>query len=342
VFVVSDDDGAEVVKIVDFGIVKLLDPTGTHEPLTRIGMVFGTPAYMAPEQAAGGKIDARTDLYGVGILLYEMLAGAPPFRADQPGIVLRQHMLAEPPPLPDTIPTPVREVVAKLLAKAAADRYATARDARDALQEAIASRAARSRGDLVFLPAITDEGEASPPPAEKPRRETWRGSAPLGDPQPQAGTPPRRTPTIRVDLGAAGSAAAPASTTDLAGILAKPAPPLPSSPLEPGRAAETSGALPVEAARAAETSGALPVAAATSGARPVDPAIAGAPMPSFGGSGTVRVTPNVEAHPQRPKGLGTKTTLLLLVLLVAAVAASLYASGAFAGPAKPRVEGGDG
>src|SRR5690606_28335522 len=80
VFVVHDDDDRPVVKLVDFGIVKLLEGAG-QEKLTRLGMAFGTPTYMSPEQAAGGKIDARTDLYAAGVLLYELLTGLPPFDA---------------------------------------------------------------------------------------------------------------------------------------------------------------------------------------------------------------------------------------------------------------------
>ena len=100
VLVVHDDDGHEVVKLVDFGIFKLL--TGDDQKLTRAGLVFGTPRYMSPEQVSGGKIDERADLYAVGIVLFEMLTGAPPFDADQAGMLMRMHVLADVPPLPDT------------------------------------------------------------------------------------------------------------------------------------------------------------------------------------------------------------------------------------------------
>jgi serine/threonine protein kinase len=130
-FVVLDDDGHEVVKLVDFGIVKLL---GGDEPkLTRAGLVFGTPRYMSPEQVTGGKIDERADLYSVGIVLFEMLTGAPPFDADSPGILMRMHVLADVPPLPDSVPAGVAAVIAKLLEKSPSDRPTSAREVIDRL-----------------------------------------------------------------------------------------------------------------------------------------------------------------------------------------------------------------
>lgn len=131
IFVVHDDDGNEQLKLVDFGIVKVLGE-GTPK-LTRAGQVFGTPRYMSPEQISGGTIDARTDLYAVGVLLFEMLTGHAPFEADHAGMVMRMHVITDPPPLPATVPSGVREVVARLLQKRAADRYATAREVIDAL-----------------------------------------------------------------------------------------------------------------------------------------------------------------------------------------------------------------
>ena len=91
-------------------------------------MVIGTPTYMSPEQATGGEIDGRSDQYSLGILFYEMLAGKPPFAADEASILLRMHILAPPPALPDSVPAPLTAVVFKLLEKSRNDRYASARE----------------------------------------------------------------------------------------------------------------------------------------------------------------------------------------------------------------------
>jgi hypothetical protein len=134
VYVTKDYRGEEVVKLVDFGIAKLLDEQGV-EKLTRQGVVFGTPRYMSPEQAAGGKIDERTDLYAFGLIFYEMLAGHGPFEAEDTAQVLRMQIMAPPPPLPDSVPAPLAKVVEKLLEKSKSDRYAHARDVVAALDQ---------------------------------------------------------------------------------------------------------------------------------------------------------------------------------------------------------------
>ena len=134
VFVVVDDEGREVIKLVDFGIVKLL--SGDDQKLTRAGLVFGTPRYMSPEQVTGGKIDERTDLYAVGAVLFEMLTGVPPFEADQAGMLMRMHVLSDVPPLPESVPADIRAIVLRLLEKSPSDRFATAREVIDALKGA--------------------------------------------------------------------------------------------------------------------------------------------------------------------------------------------------------------
>jgi len=90
--------GAEEVKLMDFGIARLMD-TGTMSNLTRTGMIMGTPAYMAPEQAEGSAISEKTDIYALGIVLYEMLSGSVPFKASTPSAVLIKHLQETPAPL---------------------------------------------------------------------------------------------------------------------------------------------------------------------------------------------------------------------------------------------------
>jgi eukaryotic-like serine/threonine-protein kinase len=120
----------DAVKLVDFGIAKLLGPVADElgGDLTRTGVVFGTPAYMAPEQALGRAVDARVDLYSLGVILYELLAGRPPFASDDPLALLRLQCAAPPPPLPPSLPGGIERIVLRALAKRAEARYQTAEE----------------------------------------------------------------------------------------------------------------------------------------------------------------------------------------------------------------------
>src|SRR5919202_39193 len=95
----DEDRERETVKVVDFGIAKLRDAAGAPT-LTQAGAVIGTPYYMSPEQCRGESLDARSDVYSLGALLYEMLAGAPPFTAPTVTGVIAKHLTEPPPPLP--------------------------------------------------------------------------------------------------------------------------------------------------------------------------------------------------------------------------------------------------
>lgn len=118
--------GVDVVKVLDFGLAKLQKADTKATQLTVAGAIYGTPQYMAPEQASGAEVDERADLYAAGVVLYEMLCGQPPFQAEQMMPLLLQHMTAEPPPLPEAVPREVRRIVLRLLAKKPEDRYASA------------------------------------------------------------------------------------------------------------------------------------------------------------------------------------------------------------------------
>ncbi|MBX3130028.1 MAG: serine/threonine protein kinase [Polyangiaceae bacterium] len=124
VMLVEKDGDPYFVKVLDFGIAKITSEVG--QQLTQVGSVFGTPEYMSPEQATGAPVDARSDLYTVGIMLYEMLAGQTPFDDDDLVVVLTRQMTAEPPPLPAAVPPGVSLLVARLLSKDAATRPQTA------------------------------------------------------------------------------------------------------------------------------------------------------------------------------------------------------------------------
>ncbi|HEX5387898.1 MAG TPA: serine/threonine-protein kinase, partial [Gemmatimonadales bacterium] len=125
--------------VADFGIARALG-AGDDERLTETGLAIGTPAYMSPEQASGERsIDARSDIYSLGAVLYEMLAGEPPFTGPTAQAILARRFTERPRPLRqtrETVPEPVERAVATALARAPADRFATAGDFALALEVA--------------------------------------------------------------------------------------------------------------------------------------------------------------------------------------------------------------
>lgn len=108
----------DFVKVLDFGIAKFVQGNPEYGALTQAGLVCGTPLYLSPEQALGRTLDGRSDLYSLGVILFEMLAGVPPFRAETPVALVMRHIHDAPPPLgAEGIPEPVRALVFSLLDK---------------------------------------------------------------------------------------------------------------------------------------------------------------------------------------------------------------------------------
>jgi serine/threonine protein kinase len=134
-FLVRNEDGTVTVKLVDFGIAK--NDTGTADGVrTQVGVVFGTPAYMSPEQALGAHVDHRADLYAAGCVLYEMLAGRAPFQHPDPLVLVHMRLLHAPPPLDPEISVMVREVVERLMVREPDARTQSATEALGALENA--------------------------------------------------------------------------------------------------------------------------------------------------------------------------------------------------------------
>lgn len=144
--------------LTDFGVARLASATTQ----TATGTVLGTPAYMSPEQVRGEKIDSRSDIYSLGIVLYELLSGDPPFWSDTtPAAVLVKQLNEEPPPLPKTSP-PIQAVVRKALAKNVDSRYQRAGEFAEGLRRAV-------------------HGETpEPTPTRVPAQERSAGSIPQG------------------------------------------------------------------------------------------------------------------------------------------------------------------
>ncbi len=166
--------GLDFVKVVDFGLAKILQEDAHAKgagALTRPGLVCGTPEYMSPEQSRGDALDGRSDLYSVGVVLFELLTGRVPFVADTATKTLILH-LTQPAPDPRdvaperAIPAPFAAVAARSLAKPSEDRFQSAREFADALENALVE----SEGRLTF----------DPPPSTTIRCKTCGAACPMG------------------------------------------------------------------------------------------------------------------------------------------------------------------
>ncbi len=152
-FLVRRGAERDFIKVLDFGVAKLMTPIGDL-PLTSTveGTIVGTPAYMAPEQANGLGADARTDQYALGCVVYEMLAGRPPFSGTSFGQLVAKVLTEPAPPLPtrtpagERIPAALRAVVLRCLAKDPVDRYRDMAALEASLSAALVPPPRRTRG----------------------------------------------------------------------------------------------------------------------------------------------------------------------------------------------------
>ncbi len=252
-----------IVKLTDFGIAKAADAV----PVTRSGMVMGTAHYIAPEQASGAEAGPAGDVYSLGIVGYECLAGHRPFRADSAVAVAMMQVRNEPPPLPMSVPLPARTLIESVLVKDPTQRYGSG-------GEFAAAVAAVRRGEAIPAPGATpgavytpirgggvislDSGPVvhpapqSPPPSSaypaqqsRPRaqRSAHRSSAPPMTPPPRRRARPaeEQSGPQRPQAGPYTGAHAGAHTGAQTGARQEqqaPRPPQPRRPVSPGRAQE--------------------------------------------------------------------------------------------------------
>ena len=147
------------VKVTDFGIARAMDLS----TMTRTGAVMGTPHYMSPEQAKGLRVDIRSDLYALGVVLYQMLTGRVLFDADTPWEIIRQHVEARPPRVRQArpeIPQAVESVVRRCLEKEPSQRYQSPQEIVLALERA--------------MPGLAPRRSPAAPPPSPPARANVR------------------------------------------------------------------------------------------------------------------------------------------------------------------------
>jgi len=178
-------DASGSLLLADFGLAK---NTAVSSELTAAGMVVGTPAYMAPEQAIGKPVDSRADQYALGVMAFELLTGRTPFRSESPFAVLDKHLREAPPPPSSFVPGlgfEVDAVLARTLAKRPDERFGTCREMVEALAAALGasmpvrpSTAVRSAAPLLDPTWIAPSGATptswTPPPLAPPSNVTLR------------------------------------------------------------------------------------------------------------------------------------------------------------------------
>ena len=191
------DDGR--VLITDFGIAKLRDDTD----LTQTGTLLGTAKYLAPEQVEGGPVDGRTDVYALGIVLYETVCGRPPFSADSQTATALARLTTDPVPpsrLRADVPPSLERVILRCLARDPAGRWPSAATLRDALaavatdDDAAVLDALSASGPITTLPSPSPRSPGPPSPDPRHPDPSPPAAPHPAEPTPAPGRPPSRPP----------------------------------------------------------------------------------------------------------------------------------------------------
>jgi serine/threonine protein kinase len=176
IMLVNREGDPDFVKVLDFGIAKVPvgeisgEPKVPGQALTQLGMVYGTPEYMAPEQALGQPVDPRADLYALGVMAFEMVVGARPFEHESKVTLLGMHVTAPIPRMADrapdaNVPPELDAIVTRLLAKEAGARFADARELLDALDAVVAQLLAGGRIAEPIAPMSLAQRAGAPRPS---------------------------------------------------------------------------------------------------------------------------------------------------------------------------------
>ena len=194
---IEQRNNTDFVKVLDFSVAKLDAPDAMQ---TRAGVVFGTPAYMSPEQGRGVPLDRRSDVYAVGIVAYEMLNGKPPFDGRIPTEVVMMHLRDKPAPLPPDVPPQVAQMVMKALDKDPGRRQQTAEELDSECQQLlmeIAPRQTPMGGVPMMGTPSRPMAPMGPPPSAPPagsEQRTMIAQAPMlptsAPPMAASGPPP--------------------------------------------------------------------------------------------------------------------------------------------------------
>ncbi len=171
------------VKLTDFGISRAVDSV----PLTQTGQVLGTAQYLSPEQALGQSATAASDIYALGVVGHEMLTGERPFDTGSVVSTALAHVNNPPPPLPDTVPVGLRDVISAAMAKDPADRPASAAD----MAHALGMPGAAFAPNAPVIPALT---ASAPEPTEPPLTESAAISSAAASPATNAHAPTQAMP----------------------------------------------------------------------------------------------------------------------------------------------------
>jgi serine/threonine protein kinase len=209
VILVERDDDTEFARLLDFGIAKLMGEAATEEggkKLTQAGMAFGTPLYLSPEQAIGGRVDHRADLYSTSVMLFQMVTGVVPFDSEEPLDVLMAHATREVPRIAEMapgvqVPEDVEQLIRRGMAKKAGQRFVDATEYLSEIERCLAASSAprpavvSSSPTEVGVHQVSVSADDTQPGFESPPSESPPVESPPVE-SPPVESPPVESPPV--------------------------------------------------------------------------------------------------------------------------------------------------